>query len=168
MRDLESRLREAEARTLAAEVRADEGAVALREKLMQAKESHAAVIMQERSESKRHWKSRVRELQDGLRGEMENLAAMQRSTTTTTTRLLSGAPLDRARLEHRSTIGGVGGGGMGGGLSIPSSRHGSQPPSPPYGETSEAPSEIGDSDLTTSGGAAIFGKAERDEPSPTS
>lgn len=73
---LEASLRDAEARTLAAEQRADEGALAWREKLLATRESHAAALQQERADGKKQWRARLLALQGELRTELASLAAM--------------------------------------------------------------------------------------------
>jgi hypothetical protein len=73
---LEASLRDAEARTLAAEQRADEGALAWREKLLATRESHAAALQQERADGKKQWRARLQALQGELRTELASLAAM--------------------------------------------------------------------------------------------
>ena len=74
-------MREGEERVQAAEARADEGAIAWREKLLQVRESHAAALDAERSEGKRAWKARLQALQSELRAEMHALAVLPGAPT---------------------------------------------------------------------------------------
>ena len=74
--DLERALQDAEARVLAAEQRADEGAISWREQLLSQRETHAAALQQERSDGKREWKARLQALQGELKQEMHALQAM--------------------------------------------------------------------------------------------